>query len=146
MVPVVNVPAKRIHDRDRAESFFRAALHLAEYAEEDGVSFGAATGLLAVHSGIAMGDAVLCMLDGRRESDEDHRTAGTRLEKACSSRSKNASGAKYLQWLVGKKYHFSYDDRFVTEESLKQARDQISKFIAWTYRTFPELAREGSIQ
>lgn len=104
------------------------------------MTYGPAVGLLAVHGGIALTDAVLVAEEGARSKKDDHGIAAKSLEKLCSARRLDGGGIKHLRALSNNT-RFSYDDGEVRDAELKWAKLKMEQFFKWVYRTFPELAR-----
>lgn len=129
-------PSTVRHYRDRAEAFFQSAQLLGLDA-----IYGPAVGLLAVHSGIALADAVLVAEEGMRSREEDHAAAPRALEKLCAARRFDDAGVKHLRELVGKKSRFSYGEDQIRDEEFRSAKLKMEQFFKWVYGTFPALAR-----
>jgi hypothetical protein len=124
--------------RRRADSFFGAARDLDVLAAD---VHGPAIGLLAVHGCIALADAVLISVEGEKGTGDDHAEAARRLRKCCSARGIEEGGVKHFEWLLGRKNHFSYDDRDVRDEELKKAKIKLDQFFAWAFHQFPAVAQ-----
>lgn len=99
-----------------------------------------AAGLLYVHAGIAMADALLVLLTGKRSTAQDHRDAVRRLRKSCGQHRKPLEGVDHFSWLVQQKNHFAYDDKRVSLDEAKQAKIKIGNFLTWAFESFPEIA------
>jgi hypothetical protein len=99
-----------------------------------------AAGLLYVHAGIAMTDAMLVFLTGDRSTAQDHIEAAGRLQKECGRRQRAADGIKHLRWLVGNKDFFAYDDKRVSLDDAKEAQTKAQRFFTWAFKVFPEIA------
>lgn len=126
------------HYRARAESFYHAAQDLDDLDSE---GHAPAIGLLSVHGCIALADAVLVASSGDRLRNEYHAEAVRQLRAWCSAKRIADGGIKHFEWLVRKKTHFSYDDKFVDMQDLQAAKDKMGQFFKWVYNEFPELAR-----
>ncbi|AKT37340.1 uncharacterized protein CMC5_014730 [Chondromyces crocatus] len=124
------------HYRQRADSFYRA-VQLLDLDE----TYGSAVGLLAVHSGIALTDAVLVAEEGLRSKAEDHGVAARALEKLCAARRLDDHGVRHLRELIARKTRFSYGEDEVRGDEFKWAKMKMEQFFKWVYSTFPELAR-----
>ncbi len=124
--------------RRRADSFLRAAGDLATLESD---VYAPAIGLLSVHSCIALADAVLVAVEGRRSKAEDHAEAARRLRGWCSAKRLADSGVKHFEWLLGQKNHFSYNDDLVKDEDLFFAKVKMEQFFAWAFQTFPGVAQ-----
>jgi hypothetical protein len=122
------------HYHHRATSFYKAALDLDVL---DAPTNGPAIGLLAVHSCIALADALLVALEGTRTASENHAEAARRLHAWCAAKGLVESGIKHFEWRLGRKTHFSYDERIVREEELQLAKVKMDQFLLWGLRTFP---------
>lgn len=124
------------HYRLRADAFYQSVQIL-----DLDVAYGPAVGLLAVHSGIALTDAVLVAEEGSRSKDDDHGIAAMALEKLCAARRLDTAGIKYLRDLLSNKTRFSYGEDEVRDDQFKWAKMRMEQFFKWVYSTFPELAR-----
>lgn len=124
--------------RRRADSFFGAARDLDALAAD---VHGPAIGLLAVHGCIALADAVLIAAEGERGTGEDHAEAARRLRKWCFAKGLEDRGVKHFEWLLGRKNHFSYDERVAGDEELKNAKVKMEQFFAWAFHEFPAVAQ-----
>jgi hypothetical protein len=132
----VREPLIARHYRERADSFYQSVQLL-----DLDVAYGPAVGLLAVHSGIALTDAVLVAEEGSRSKEEDHSAATKALEKLCAARRLDDVGVKHLRALLSNKTRFSYGEDEVPESEFKWAKTKMEQFFKWVYGTFPELAR-----
>ena len=110
------------HYRARAESFYHAAQDL-DVLDSEG--HAPAIGLLSVHGCIALADAVLVASSGDRLRNENHAEAVRQLRAWCSAKRIADGGIKHFEWLVRKKTHFSYDDKFVDMQDLQAAKDKM---------------------
>lgn len=108
--------------------------------DRDGGLCPNAAGLLYVHAGIAMTDAMLILLTGARSTAQKHDEAATSLQKACGRRQRESDGIKHFRWLVRKKDFFAYDDKRVALNDAKEAQTKIQRFLTWAFKAFPELA------
>lgn len=133
----VQKPAIVLHYRGRADGFFCAARDLEQL---NAPAYAPAIGLLSVHGCIALADALLVATEGERGKSEDHREAARRLRGVCSTKRLPESGIKHLEWLVNRKTRFSYEDRFVDEGELLDAKVKLDQFFAWAFQNFPEVA------
>lgn len=126
-----------LHYRERADGFFRAARDLVLM---DAPAYAPAIGLLSVHGSIALADALLVATEGERTKGEEHAEAARRLRAWCSAKHLPEGGIKHFEWLLGRKTRFSYDERFVDEAELLNAKVKLDQFFAWASQTFPEVA------
>jgi hypothetical protein len=122
--------------RQRADSFYQSVQLL-----DLDVAYGPAVGLLAVHSGIALTDAVLVAEEGSRSKEDDHAVAARALEKLCSARRLDDAGVKHLRALLSNKTRFAYGEDELRDDEFKWAKMKMEQFFKWVYGTFPELAR-----
>ncbi len=150
---------KVVHYRRRAEELMRLGdfgidPECMEWAEQIGKSSAFdrsarlcpnAAGLLYVHAGIAMTDAVLVFLMGNRSTAQNHLEAAARLQKECGRRRRPVDGIKHFQWLVQNKDFFAYDDKRVSLDDAKTAQTRIQRFLVWAYRSFPEIAKDDDV-
>lgn len=108
------------------------ALQLANAMElcHDGMdAYASAVALLAVHSAISFGDAVLISLTGRRA--RVHRQAVTAITAACKKARIQADGIKHLSSLVSAKTDVSYGDKDVDKEKAEILYVAAERFQAW---------------
>jgi len=139
---------KAFHYRDRAESFLKlmrlgANSDIVEgYLGEQLVDYEDATALLAVHASIAFADAVLIHLTGERCAAQNHKEAVRMLRRACGRRELGDTGIRHFTWLLAHKDDFSYLDRRVPSDDVKQAVDHTEKFTAWVYNVLPDLGEQ----
>jgi hypothetical protein len=98
-----------------------------------------AIGLLAVHACIALADAVLVAVGEKQAKLEDHGEAARRLRGFCSAQQIQDAGVKHFDWLLNRKTHFSYDDRYVDDGVLLLAKVKMDQFFAWAFQAFPEV-------
>jgi hypothetical protein len=139
-----------VHYRRRAEELVRLGnvgidLESMAWANQFSVQGSAelcpnAAGLLYVHAGIAMTDAVLLLLTGSRSTAQNHNEAAARLQKECGRHRRSAEGIQHFRWLVQNKDFFAYNDKHVSLDSAKEAQTKIQRFLAWAYQSFPEIA------
>ncbi|WP_437580659.1 hypothetical protein [Sorangium sp. So ce887] len=124
--------------RERADSFHRAARDLEML---DPPVYAPAIGLLAVHACIALADAVLVAVGEKHAKAEDHGEAARRLRGWCSTKQLQDGGVKHFEWLLSRKTHFSYEDRYVDEGDLLLARVKMDQFFVWASQAFPDVAQ-----
>lgn len=117
--------------------------HGVKLLTDDLSTYGGAVGVLAVHSAIALADAVQVAATGTRYRGQAHGQAIGELEQICKDHRREATGIKHLAELLDKKHHFSYDERPVSVGELARAELKMERFFSWVNRTFPELARLG---
>lgn len=125
--------------RDRAESFLKAMQAIVIFDQEAELH-RFAVGLLAVHTAIAMVDAVLVHHLGKR-SDDDHNDAVEHLKQLCAGLRVNLSGITHFRRLLNAKNHFAYGDKRVHVNEAKDAADHAEKLVAWAYENFNALAQ-----
>ncbi|MFZ0708364.1 MAG: hypothetical protein WAM71_22380 [Candidatus Korobacteraceae bacterium] len=107
---------------------------------DDLPAYHAAVALLAVHTAIALNDAILTALARRRLRAEAHENALAELEHVCAQvRLANKTGLQHLSWLLQQKTAISYsDERFGKAD---QARLHAERFVTWAYHNFREVLR-----
>jgi hypothetical protein len=108
-------------------------LALARDLIRDDRSYSAATALLSVHTAIAMNDALMFGLTGKRSRSMDHSRAIIETERACTSKKLNRSGLKHLKWLLSKKTDVSYGDESVSFEAASSLANTSERFQEWAY-------------
>jgi|ERR1017187_5868544 hypothetical protein len=96
-------------------------------------SYSAATALLSVHSAIAMNDALLLSLTGKRPKGVDHSRAIIETELACSAKKFNCKGLKHLKSLLSKKTAVSYGDAPISFEAASSLAITSERFQQWVY-------------
>ena len=127
-----------LHYRHRADSFHRAARDLEQL---EPTAYAPAIGLLAVHACIALADAVLVAVGEKQNRADDHGEAARRLRGWCSAKAIQDSGLRHFEWLLARKTHFSYDDRYMDGGELLLAKVKMDQFFTWAFQAFPEVAR-----
>ena len=118
------------------------ALQLANAMElcHDGIeAYASAVALLAVHSAISFGDAVLVSLTGRRSQAQDHRQAIKAITAACKRARIQTDGIKHLRSLVGAKTDVSYGDREVDKQNAEILYVTASRFQTWAERVLGKI-------
>lgn len=138
------------HFCDRADSFMRLMKLgadqeiIAQWLGRPLVEYEDGTALLAVHAGIALADAVLVSLTGKRSTAENHEETIPTLKKMCGKHKRNADGISHYEWLVQKKSYFAYGDRRVRSEDVVTARVHVERMATWVYQTFPHLVERDN--
>jgi hypothetical protein len=90
--------------------------------------------LLAVHSAIALNDAVLTVLTGSPYKGQDHGQAVSHTRLRCNEAKLDTGGIKHLANLVKRKTDIAYGNRETTfDEALKLSMDA-ERFETWAYR------------
>lgn len=112
-----------------------------DFIREDD-SYPEATALLAVHTAIALNDALLLELVGRRPRNPDHATAVQETETACRARKADHRGLKHLRTLLSKKTEVSYGDTPTTVELAKLLAQTSERFEEWALTTLTSLRRK----
>jgi hypothetical protein len=96
--------------------------------------YPSATALLAVHSAIALNDAVLTVLTGSPYKGQDHGQAVSRTRSRCNEEKLDTDGIKHLANLVKRKTDIAYGNRETTfDEALKLSMDA-ERFETWAYK------------
>lgn len=108
-------------------------LALARDLIRDDRSYSSATALLSVHAAIAMNDALLLGLTGRRSMSTDHIRAVSETERACASKRFNRHGLRHLRSLLSKKTDISYGDDSVSFETASSLANTSERFQEWAY-------------
>ena len=93
--------------------------------------YAAATALLAVHTAIALNDALFVQLTGRRSKASDHSKAADATEQACRARSLDHAGIKHLRTLLAKKTLISYSDSVTAPELAVSLAVASLRFQEW---------------
>jgi hypothetical protein len=124
--------------RDRADCFFKTMQYCAEDKANAISPLWNSVGLLAVHSAIALADAIMVGMTGKRVTAEDHKSAPETLAKLCKKRGWDASGIRHFRSLVSRKSDFAYGDKRIESYELEQALLHAQRFQAWAYRTMGE--------
>lgn len=107
---------------------------------EPDASCSSATALLAVHSAIALNDALLTIWHGRRQRGQDHLEAARETDRQCRKRGLNRSGVRHLTSLLSQKTAVSYGDTRVSHEAAQALAETSRRFETWTFQTCKELA------
>ncbi len=127
-------PDKARRYRDRSDACFHAMRLLGE----DLPSYADAVALLAIHSAIALADAIHAACSGQRPRDPDHRSAVGELRKLCGKMKRNPHGIDHFAWLIKEKTDFSYGERRLLPKDIKDAMIKVERFHTWAYRQFPD--------
>ena len=104
-------------------------------------------GLLAVHSSIAMNDAITLAVLGTRSKESDHRIAARYLSRACKAyrlEETGTEGLAHLSWLLVRKTLISYGDRRLDHDMMRQAAAKAQSFSDWAYMNFKGVLRDQS--
>ena len=110
--------------------------------QDDLPAFGSAAALLAVHSAISYGDAVVIGLGGSRSRGENHAQAVTALKRACTKAKIDSRGVGHFQRLLGAKTDVSYGDRQVDKERIVALCIAAERFQVWAERILQD-RKEG---
>jgi hypothetical protein len=94
---------KMVRYRDRVD----ACLDAMRFIDDDPGTYRDAVALLAVHSGIALADAIQVGCTESRLKNQVHRKTVKELRNLCGRRAIDDAGVNYFDWLVGKKTEFS---------------------------------------
>lgn len=124
--------------------YYRRATQLADamkLCRDDLPGYASAAALLAVHSAISYGDALLTGLGGARPRGENHREAVTALKRACMKAKVDQHGIKHFQSLVSAKTDISYGERRVDDERVEAICIAAERFRVWAERILQR--REG---
>ena len=92
-----------------------------------------ATALVAVHTAIALNDALLLHLGARRPKGRDHSSAVTETEHACSAKKIDAKGLKHLKTLLSRKTAVSYGEVSVSFEVASALAASSERFEEWVF-------------
>jgi hypothetical protein len=106
---------------------------------ESDSDYYSALALVAVHSGIAFGDALLAQVGKSALRNENHAQSADLIEKECKSRGLNREGLAQLRRLLKAKTSISYGSDRVTEEFSTALSVAAGRFEAWFYKTVEEL-------
>ncbi len=105
--------------------------------------YGSAAALLAVHTAIALNDALLLKLTGRRPRLSDHAKAADQTKAACSERKLGHGGVAHLQTLLSKKTLISYGDEITSPELAASLGVASSRFQEWAYSILIKVGRKS---
>ena len=94
-------------------------------------AYTAAIALVAIHSAIALNDALLFRLTARHEHSENHMDAVIRTKKQCMSRKIPANGLVHLEKLVRAKSKVSYSSEKTTFDFADTLAVASERFEAW---------------
>jgi hypothetical protein len=124
------------------EIFLERAKQLSEARKliELDTEYASATALLAVHSAIALNDAILLKLSGRIFRGEDHMAAVREVTKRCRARRLDTSGITQLKALVAAKTRISYGPQSVTFAYAYELSVASRRFAVWSYKRLEEIA------
>lgn len=133
------------HFRDRAEGFLRGmnflfAVDVPDSQADDFKETGASAAALAVHSAIALADAVLAVTGVKRSDRKDHMTLIKDLKAACTKQNlpsgEKKRGADHLRALLKMKSHFEYGTASVKRSEVLDACRTCRRFNSWAYENF----------
>jgi hypothetical protein len=102
--------------------------------QDDLAAYASTAALLAVHSGISYGDAVLIRLEGKRPKHEDHRQTVALIEKACRKAGIDSKGITHLQQLLSAKNDISYGDKSIDDTRIARLCIAAERFHRWAER------------
>jgi hypothetical protein len=108
-------------------------LALARDLIRDDRSYSAATALLSVHTAIAMNDALLLGLTGKRSRSADHSRAIAETQRACVVKKIDIRGLRHLRSLLSRKTDVSYGDDSVSFEAASSLANTSERFQEWAY-------------
>jgi hypothetical protein len=132
-------------DRITTQQFIEKADHFFDGMKmlfDDVPSYRTGIGLLAIHSAISLGDAIVVGLTGKKEKYQDHAQAAQKLTKLCGSHKiLNKQGIEHFRWLLAQKNTVAYQERRFDDASVRLAVDKAGKFSAWAYEIFKEVLR-----
>jgi hypothetical protein len=117
--------------------YYRRATQLADamkLCKDDLSAYASAAALLAVHSAISYGDAVLIGLSGTRPRGEDHRQAIPVLKRACTGARIDHQGITHLDRLLNAKTDVSYGEKQVDDERIAALCIAAERFQVWAER------------
>lgn len=119
----------------RATEMFQAA----EFFKDSFEAFRDSAGLLCVHAGISLNDAIFFAIFRRKLRSDDHRIAVKALNECCTKKNimgNDRQGVTHFRALIELKNSFAYDiDRIRLQEG-RSAYDRLGKFFAWSYEQF----------
>lgn len=117
----------------RIEVFIERADQLSEVRKllNEEPRYASATALLSVHSAIALNDAVLIRLTGRKTSSKNHLEAVNRTVAACKAKGIDSKGLDHLKRLISAKSEVSYGDEAVTFEVATKLSTAADRFQNW---------------
>jgi hypothetical protein len=99
--------------------------------------------LLAIHSAIALNDAIQMGLLGKQSKYENHAQTLRQLKRICGERKiQDVIGIRHLKWLLDNKTDVSYGLRRLDPEFVKTARLNAERFNSWAYNMFREVLRD----
>ena len=116
---------------------FKEYSDVIRFLEDEPEKYGDTLALLAVHSAISLGDAILVACTGRRSIDQDHRESLRLLRDLCHARRVPDDGLKQYDRLIERKTDISYGERWLYIEGVvKRARLQAVRFAFWAQKNF----------
>lgn len=100
----------------------------------DIAAYKSAVALLAVHSAIALNDAVLEKLTGTVPTSKDHAEGHRQTRAACARKKIDSGGVQHLERLITNKTGYSYSG-IVDERKAQDAALKAQRFATWAYAT-----------
>jgi hypothetical protein len=101
---------------------------------KDDAAYPSATALLAVHSAIALNDALLTNFSGQPPKGQDHMEAVRQIDKDCRKRRIDRAGIAHLKKLVSAKTKISYGPANTTQEQAQALAVAAERFETWVYK------------
>ena len=106
-------------------------LSIARDLVREDAEYASATALLAVHTAIAVNDALLMELSGERYKGADHRRALKATERMCTAKNIRTAGLKHFRTLLSKKTDVSYGEDRISFETASALAYSSQRFEEW---------------
>ena len=126
--------------------YYRRAIELAgamKLCQDDLPAYASAAAVLAVHSAISYGDAVVTGLGNARSKGENHQAAVTALKRACTGARIELRGIDHLRKLLSAKTEVSYGENQVDHERATKLCIFAERFQVWAERALEK--RKGRL-
>ena len=123
---------RRRLDRARWRDFERVGRSFAEAAELAAeFEYWNAAGVLIVHAGIALVDAITVRLTGTKGSGEDHAQAAALLQEAVIGDQESSRAIRQLRAILQEKTRVSYSGEVYTAADVARLRKHFDRFRQW---------------
>ncbi len=104
--------------------------------------YAAATALLSIHTAIALNDALLLKLAGKRAKNDDHMVAVRETGETLQTEKGRLddSGVAQLRKLISAKSKVSYGDKSISFDFALLLSQASQRFEVWAYKRIQELS------
>jgi hypothetical protein len=123
------------------EAYLERAKQLSQARElvRNDAEYASATALLAIHTAIALNDALMIKLTGKSFQSDNHMAAVREIRLRCNRRGLDSAGVDQLQKLIEAKSKVSYGGKRTTFEFATVLAVACIRFEKWAYQRLEEL-------